>query len=66
MAQISIDNGHSYTTPQEAISALSWGAIVNMMDDDTCEAVHNEIAPCTEAEYLARYLELAPCDLIIG
>jgi hypothetical protein len=66
MKQISIDNGHSYVTPAEAIEAMSWDVIVNMMDDDTREAVHNEIAPCTEIEFLVRYLEIAPDDLVIG
>jgi hypothetical protein len=70
MAKISLDNGHIYMTAQEAMPEIAerglWDAIVNLMDDDTREAVHNELAPCTEAEFLARYLELAPYDLIIG
>jgi hypothetical protein len=66
MARISIDNGHSYATPEEALRAHSMEAIANYMDDDTREAVHAEIAPCTDAEFLARYLDLAAEDLIIG
>jgi hypothetical protein len=64
--QISIDNGHSYVTPAEAIDAMSWDVIVNMMDDDTREAVHAAVAPCTDLEFLAAYLERATDDLIIG
>ena len=70
MARISLDNGHSYMTAQEATPEIIdnglWEAVANMMDDDTREAVHNEIAPCTEAEFLAAYLERAADDLIIG
>jgi len=66
MKQISIDNGNSWTTPEAAIATLGLDVIVNYMDDDTREAVHNEIAPCTEVEFLAAYLERATDDLIIG
>jgi hypothetical protein len=70
MAKISLDNGHTYMTAQEAMPEIAerglWDAIVNLMDDDTREAVHNEIAPCTELEFLVRYLEIAPDDLVIG
>lgn len=66
MKQISIDNGRSYVTPAEAIDAMSWDVIVNMMDDDTRETVHRELAPCTKIEFLRRYLEIAPHDLVIG
>lgn len=37
-----------------------WDAIVVYMDDDKREAVHFELAPCTEREFLERYLELDP------
>lgn len=43
-----------------------WDALVGAMDDDAREQVHAELAPCTEIEFLARYLEVAPCDLVIG
>ena len=36
----------------------NWEAIVNLMDEDTRERVAFEIAPCTEEEFLKRYLEL--------
>jgi hypothetical protein len=38
----------------------TWEAIVNMMDDEIREQVHMELAPCTDEEFLARYLELDP------
>ena len=66
MAQISIDNGRSYVTASEALETISLDTMLNYMDDDTREAVHNEISPCTDAEFLTRYLELAPDDLVIG
>jgi hypothetical protein len=66
MKRISIDNGTTHTTPDEAIKAVGMDTIVNYMDDDTREAVHNELAPCSEIEFLSRYLELAKDDLIIG
>lgn len=70
MTKISLDNGHTYMTAQEAMPEITdnnlWDAILNMMDDDTAEAVHDELAPCTEQEFLARYLEIADHDLIIG
>ena len=66
MKKISIDNGNSWTTPEAAIAALGLDAIVNCMDDDTRETVHSELAPCTDVEFLTRYLELATDDLIIG
>lgn len=64
-AQISIDNGHSFISPKEAIARAPWEAIVAVMDDGTREAVHAEGID-TEEEFLTRYLELAPSDLIIG
>ena len=70
MKRISLDNGHTYMTAQEAMPEITdnnlWDAVTQAMDDDTREAVHNEIAPCTEAEFLAAYLERADDDLIIG
>jgi len=66
MKKISIDNGNSWTTPEAAIATLGLDAIVNYMDDDIREATHNAVAPCTEVEFLAAYLERATDDLIIG
>lgn len=66
MNQISINNGHSYCEPEEALEAFDMEVLANYMDDDIREYVHFELAPCTDIEFLRRYLELAPCPLVIG
>ena len=66
MARISINNGATYTTPAEALEEISIATMAEYMDNDTREDVHNELAPCSNVEFLERYLELAPADLIIG
>ena len=70
MKQISINNGRTYMTAEEAMPEILknklWPVVEQMMDDDTREQVHRELAPCTELEFLTRYLELAPHDLVIG
>lgn len=38
----------------------NWAAIVNYMDSDVREQVHRELAPCSNEEFLQRYLELDP------
>lgn len=67
---ISLDNGITYMTAEEAMAEINahnlWDVVVQMMDDETRELVHGELTPCTDAEFLARYLEIAPEDLIIG
>lgn len=68
--QISLNNGCSYVDAFEAMPEIErrklWPSVVAVMDAETREAVCNEIAPCTDAEFLQRYLEIAPCDLIVG
>ena len=66
MKQISINNGATYTTPAEALEEISLDTMAEYMDNDTREAGHNELAPCSEIEFLERYLEIAPDDLIVG
>jgi hypothetical protein len=66
MKRISIDNGNSWTTPEAAIATLGLDVIVNYMDDDDRERTHLEMAPCTDLEFLTRYLEIAKDDIIIG
>lgn len=66
MKQISINNGATYTTPAEALEEISIDTMAEYMDDDTRERVHDELAPCSDIDFLTRYLELAPADLIIG
>lgn len=66
MANISINNGRSYCSPTEAVSAVAWDEIVSYMDADTREAAHANVAPCSNVEYLTEYLRIASADLIIG
>lgn len=70
MKKISLDNGCTYTTAEEAMIEIHernlWDALVMLMDDEIRETVAAELAPCTEAEFLVRYLELATDDLVIG
>lgn len=67
-AQLSITNGGSFTTPEQALEELplAWDVLVERMADITRELVHWELAPCSELEFLYRYLDLAYEDLIIG
>ena len=68
--QISLDNGHAYLSADEAMDEINarnlWDAIVDLMDDKVREQVSTELAPCSNDEFLARYLELAEDDLVIG
>lgn len=70
MARISLDNGRSYMEADEAAPVIAernlWDVVIHYMDDDTREQVHRELAPCSNIEFLRRYLEIAPCDLVIG
>ena len=67
--QISLDNGNTYISGAEAWPIIKerglWDTVVAMMDDDIREQVNAELAPCSEQEFLERYLELAT-DLVIG
>jgi hypothetical protein len=70
MKRISLNNGHSYMTAQEAMPEITdnnlWDTVVNMMDDDTREDVHADLAPCSDEAFLTEYLRRAKEDLIIG
>lgn len=67
---ISLDNGNTWLTAEEAISEIQerglWDAIVEMMDDDIRERIHNRLAPCSEAKFLEEYLKEAKTPLVIG
>lgn len=65
-AAISIDNGTTRCTVEEALAAHTIDEWMRHMIDDIREYVHDELATCTDAQFLMRYLELAPVDLIIG
>ena len=66
MKQISINNGVSYTTIEDAIATVGMDTIAMMMDDEIREQVANDIAPCTDEEFVAEYLRRVEEDLIIG
>ena len=63
---ISIDNGYTFISPEEAIAGMRWEVIAHYMEDSAREAVHADLAPCSNLNFLTRYLEIADCDLIIG
>lgn len=76
---LSVDNGTTYIAADEdaelqaAIDTIGWDEIVSHMDDDARVKAHydvtpfmDDVSPCTELEYLKHYLEIAPCDLVIG
>lgn len=69
MSRISLNNGQTFDSA-ETVDAVeldsNWDAVAELMDADTRERVHAELAPCTNAEFLARYLESAPQDLVVG
>lgn len=67
---ISLNNGRTWVDADEAMEEINarnmWGAVVAVMNDETREAVHNDIAPCTESEFLAEYLRRAEDGLVVG
>lgn len=66
MGRISVDNGATWITAEEALESVKLDDMVNYMDDEFREEVHNELAPCTDLEFLKRYLEICNQDFIIG
>ena len=42
----------------EELLELGMDVLVNYMDDELREQVHRELAPCTDEEFLVRYMEL--------
>jgi len=65
---ISLDNGVTFSDADDLTDdqlTRLWDVIVAYMDDNTREAVHAELAPCSKRDFLRRYLELAADDLII-
>lgn len=43
-------------TAKEIIEQGLYAAAVALMDDEIREAVHADLAPCTEQEFLAEYM----------
>ena len=68
--EISLDNGMTYQTAAEAWPEIQerglWETIVEMMDDDIRERIHDGLAPCSEVKFLEEYLKEAKTPLIIG
>ena len=68
--RISLDNGRTYLDAEEAIGIIDsrnlWPAIVNIMDDAALEATALTHCHAPLVSFLARYLALAPSDLILG
>lgn len=44
-------------TAKEIIENGLYDAAVNLMDDEIREAIHAELAPCTEEEFLEEYMK---------
>lgn len=65
-AQISVDNGRSWVTPEEAVAEAQWDVIVSAMEDRYRQYAHSKIASCSELDFLRFYLEIAPNDVVIG
>lgn len=67
---ISLDNGRTWMTAAEAMEEINernlWDMIVEMMDDEIREAVHDDLAPCTDEEFLSEYLRRADEGMMIG
>lgn len=66
MKSISINNGHSTTTPAKAIKAVGIEVIALMMDDETREHVTACCNCRTDAEFVREYLRRAKHDFVIG
>ena len=65
-AKISIDEGKTNCTISQALAAYSLDQLKRSMDWDIKKYVQEELpGDCTAAQFLMRYLELAPVDLII-
>lgn len=43
-----------------------WETVVSLMDDGIREAVADDMAPCSEEEFLKEYLARANDDLVVG
>ena len=68
MKSLSLDNGLTLIGAEavtEGALAQHWDALAILMDDETREMVHGE-GERSPREFLARYLALAPCDLVLG
>lgn len=66
---ISFDNGMTFESAYEASDRIedddTWDMVVNFMEPHVRESVHDDIAPCTRAEFLGEYLNRCGA-LVIG
>lgn len=65
MSKISIDNGNTFVSAEEAIEGVGFEEIASYMDSDLKEKVHS-LEYDNDQEFLEKYLELSDHDLIIG
>jgi hypothetical protein len=42
----------------EKLLKMDWEVVTNYMDAEIAQIVHTELAPCTNEEFLKRYIEL--------
>jgi hypothetical protein len=66
---VSLDNGNKYYSVDDLTHEQidnNWDRLVMFMDPDIREQVNSELAPCSNRDFLCRYLEIADDDLIIG
>lgn len=66
MKKISVDNGFTFTSVDEAIETAGIFTIAQMMDHDVREYVHNNCNCDTDVDFVREYLRYAHDDLIIG
>lgn len=66
MRKISVNNGRSYTTVEDAIAKVGIMTIAMMMDDDIRRDVDASFTGETDADFVRAYLSVAHDDLIIG
>lgn len=66
MKRISVDNGRSYTTVEDAIAKVGIMTIAMMMDDDIRRDVDASFTGETDADFVRAYLTVARDDLVIG
>jgi hypothetical protein len=72
MKRISIDNGHSFSEPEQVIAAImdpenpiTFSSVAALMDPEIMEKAHSEFCD-TDLHFLEQYLYYAEHDLIVG
>lgn len=64
---VSLNNGTTYLTAEEALQQMPLMEMAQFMDRDTMELANSECAPdCSDEEWLELYLKYNDGDLIIG